>query len=165
MLSVAWTLTIAVLFYAAVPLLALAVRRAGPVTAERLAALVLAAWLASIAFTVAADLQGAIRTGLWLRGSFPAMWQMFCSGILLAIAPRLRAPSWRRWLIDFPASGWALPAAAALLAAAALIYSLAPLRFGLETYQLVADSARPLFAVGYGIVLALAIGAQPWFQR
>jgi len=53
---VAWTLTLEVLFYTSVPLLALALHRAGKVvTAERLAGLVLATWLASIAFTVGAS--------------------------------------------------------------------------------------------------------------
>jgi len=163
--SVAWTLTLEVLFYIAMPLLALAVRRAGNVTAERLAGLVLATWLASILATAGADLYEVGLTGTWLRGSFPTMWQMFCPDILLAIAPHLREPAWRRWLVDLPAGGRALPLAAACLLVAAILYARPPLRFGLNIGQLTVDGARPLFAIGYGLVLAKAVGARAWFEE
>lgn len=163
--SVAWTLTLEVLFYIAVPLLALALRRSGGISAERLAALILASWAASIAFTVLADLHEPDRTGLWLRGSLPAMWQMFCPGLLLAVAPHLTVPAWRRWLIELPASRRVVPVLVVALGAAALLGSVAPRRYGVEVYLLLTDSSRPLFALGFGIVLAAAISARPWFQR
>ena len=102
MLTVAWTLSIEVIFYIAVPLLALAVRRWRPqVTAEWLAAAVLASWAASIAFTVGADFLVAVTSieGPWSRSLFPAVWQMFCPGLLVAIGP---APD----LTRVAAGGW-----------------------------------------------------------
>jgi peptidoglycan/LPS O-acetylase OafA/YrhL len=164
--SVAWTLTVEVLFYIAAPLLALALRRARPaLSAEQLALLVLVSWAASSGFTAIGDLSGGGRTGLWLRGSFPAMWQMFCPGILIALAPYLEAGRWRRWLVHWPAARAAVPFTTGLLLVAALVLALAPLRYGVAVYQLVADASRPLFAVGFGVVIAAAVRAGPWFQR
>lgn len=161
--SAAWTLTLEVLFYVSVPLLAVAVGRGGrPVAAERLASLVLGSWVLSIAFTAVADLQGDGQTGLWLRGLLPGMWQMFCPGILLAIAPHLRAPAWRRWLVDFPQQWTAAVVAVFALAGAAILYADAPLRFGVVDYQLLYDASRPLFAIGYGLLIAAALRSAPW---
>jgi peptidoglycan/LPS O-acetylase OafA/YrhL len=163
----AWTLTLEVLFYAAVPLLALALRRLvrGSLSAERLAGIVLASWAASIAFAALADLPGDGKIGLWLRFLFPGMWQAFCPGILLAIAPRLSASRWRHWLVEFPATRAAAALAVTALLAAALLSSVAPLRFGIVPYQLLGDASRPLFSLGYGIAVAAALRAKPWTGR
>ena len=163
--SVAWTLTIEVLFYMAVPLLALALHRRGTRRPERLAAVILASFAASVAFTAVAGLADAGKTGIWLRTSFIAYWQLFCPGLLLALAPHLRSRAWRRWLVEFPASRAAPAVAAAMLVAGTLLFTLAPRGLGLETWQLVTDSSRPLFAAGFGIVLAWAIHARRWFAR
>lgn len=161
--SPAWTLTLEVLFYASVPLLALALRRfARRLTAERLAAIVLASWAASIAFAVLADLPGEGRVGLWLRFVFPGMWQAFCPGILLAIAPHLRERRWRRWLVEFPATSAARALMIAALVLAALLSAVAPLRFGIVPYQLLSDASRPLFSIAYGVAVAAALRAGPW---
>jgi peptidoglycan/LPS O-acetylase OafA/YrhL len=166
LLAPAWTLTLEVLFYASIPLLALAVRgcHRGGLSAERLAAIVLASWLASIAFAALADLPGDGQTGLWLRFLFPGMWQAFCPGILLAIAPHLGHGRWRRWLVEFPAKRVATAVAVAALAGAALLSSIAPLRFGIVPYQLLSDASRPLFSVGYGLIVAAALRARPWAE-
>ncbi len=159
----AWTLTLEVLFYISVPVLATAMRRLSrPLSPERLARLVILSWAVSIAFTVLADLQGDGQLGLWMRGSLPAMWQMFCPGILLAVAPYLRAGPLRRWLVELPARRGAMLVAAILLLAGALLAAAAPLRFGVTPYQLLVDASRPLFAVGYGLLVAAAIRARPW---
>jgi len=167
LLAPAWTLALEVLFYASVPVLAIAVRRfAGEaLSAERLAGLVAASWLASIGFAVIADFPGDGRIGLWLRFLFPGMWQAFCPGILLAIAPHLQAGRWRRWLVEFPASHAAPIVAIAALCAAALLSSIAPLRFGVVPYQLLSDASRPLFSIGYGLIVAAALRSRPWFER
>lgn len=163
LLTVAWTLTIEVLFYIAVPLLALGVRRwAGMVTAERLAGLVLGSWALSIALALVAGLAAGSSTGTWLRGSFPTFWQMFCPGILVAIAPYLRDRRWQRWLVELPARRGALGLAAALLAAAAVIAATATLNHGLTAYVTIVSVTRPMFALGYGLILAAAIRARPW---
>ncbi len=161
--SVAWTLTLEVLFYIAVPVMASLIATARrPIRAERLAALVLASWALSIVFCVLADLQRYGEIGLWLRGSFPAMWQMFCPGILLAIGPHLTDRRWRAWVVEFPRRPVALPLAVGALLVAATLFADAPLRFGINVYQLLFDFSRPLFAVGYGLLIAVAIRARPW---
>jgi peptidoglycan/LPS O-acetylase OafA/YrhL len=167
----AWTLTLEALFYAVLPLLAAAVagyarRRPGWLTAERLAALVLGSWLLSITFTAGADLLGDGQTGLWLRGSLPAMWQMFCPGLLLAIGPALGPGRLRRALIGLPARRGACAALAVIcLVPAAILGAAAPLRFGVVPYELLVDASRPGFAIGYGLLVALAIAAPPWPSR
>lgn len=162
----AWTLTLELLFYITVPVLAMAARgRKNAVPAERLACLVVASWIASIAFTAVADLQGDGQIGLWLRESMPAMWQMFCPGILLAIAPHLRGAVWRRWLVVLPQARLANAVVAVALVAGAALGAAAPLRFGVVAYQLLVDASRPLFAVGYGLLIAAAIRGRPWGRR
>ncbi len=159
--SVAWTLTLEVIFYVLVALLAVAIRTCWPrVSAAGLARAVLISWGLSLAFTVFADLQGDGRIGLWLRGSEPAMWQMFCPGLLLAIAPHLPAGRLRGVLVTLPARRglWPLIALAAIVPGA-LLGAAAPLSDGIPVYQLLVDASRPLFAVGYGLVLAAAIAA------
>jgi peptidoglycan/LPS O-acetylase OafA/YrhL len=156
-----------VLFYIAVPLLALAIRarRRAP-SATWLARAVLVSWGLSIAFTVVADLQGDGVIGLWLRGSLPAMWQMFCPGLLLAIAPHLPPGRLRALLVALPARPRVWPAVAlTAIVPAALLGAAAPLRFGIPVYQLLVDASRPLFALGYGLVLAAAIAADPARSR
>jgi peptidoglycan/LPS O-acetylase OafA/YrhL len=165
--SVSWTLTLEVLFYVSVPLIAagLARRYGGRVSPERLALLVVLSWIASIGFNFAADFVHNFKYLLWLRVVFPAQWQMFCPGILLAIAPYLSSPKWRRWLVELPASraGWGLMGAT--LIAGALLNAIAPLRFGLTVYVLLTDASRPLLAVGFGLVLAAALRARPVRSR
>jgi len=163
---VAWTLTLEVLFYASVPLLAALLGRLAPgISAERLAAIVAASWALSIAFTAVADLQGDGTIGLWLRGLEPAMWQMFCPGILIAIAPHLRPGRWRRWLAAWAGSGRSLLVAAAALLIAWVLSADAPLRFGIVAYQLLTDASRPLFAIGFGLLVAAAVRARAWGRR
>jgi peptidoglycan/LPS O-acetylase OafA/YrhL len=164
---VAWTLTLEALFYALVPLLATAIRRRHPMaSAAWLARAVLTSWALSIAFTVIADLQGDGVIGLWLRGSIATMWQMFCPGVLLAIAPHLPEGRLRRWLTA-PATRrptwWA--GVSGVLLVAAVLAAAAPLRFGIPAYQLIVDGCRPLFAAGYGLLLAAAIAAENWRSR
>ncbi len=160
----AWTLSLEVLFYIAVPVVAwlLSRRARRPWSAERLSSLVILSFLASALFTVIADLQGDGQIGLWLRGSLPAMWLMFCPGILLAIAPHLTSPWWRRWVVDFPATRWAAGVVLLSVVAGAMLGADAPLRFGIVPYQLLVDASHPLFAIGYGLIVAAALRARPW---
>jgi peptidoglycan/LPS O-acetylase OafA/YrhL len=165
--SVAWTLTLEVLFYVALPVLALAIRAWHPSSpATWLARAVLVSWALSIAFTAIADLQGDGQTGLWLRGSLPAMWQMFCPGLLIAIGPHLPRGRLRGLLVTLPRRPRVWPAVAlAAIVPGALLGAAAPLRFGIPVYQLLVDASRPLFAIGYGLVLAAAIAAPPGRRR
>lgn len=164
--SVAWTLTVEILFYIALPIAAFAIRkRWASITPERLATLILISWVASIGFTVVAGLQEPGTTSAWLRQSVLSMWQMFCPGLLLAVAPHLRAPTWRRWVVEFPGTGAALIAAAGLAILGAFLSTYPPDRFGLTVTQLVVDAGRPMFAIAYGILIAAAILARPRFQQ
>jgi peptidoglycan/LPS O-acetylase OafA/YrhL len=162
----AWTLTLEALFYAVLPLLAWAIhtRHRAP-TALWLARALLLSWVLSIAFTVFADLQGDGQIGLWLRGSLPAMWQMFCPGLLLALAPHLPPGRWRRATVELPGRWPVWLCAVVILIPAAVLGAAAPLRFGVVVYQLLVDASRPLFAIGYGLVVAAAIVRRPWGGR
>jgi peptidoglycan/LPS O-acetylase OafA/YrhL len=165
LLTVAWTLTIEVLFYVAVPLLAVAVATwLGRPTAERLALWVCLTWIASIGLTLVADMGGGSSTATWLRGLFPMQWQMFCPGILIAIAPHLTGSSWRRWIVNLPRRRGAMIVALGLIIVAAIVSSTAPLSHGLVLYVAVVDITRPLYAVGYGLILAAAIRSRPWSE-
>jgi peptidoglycan/LPS O-acetylase OafA/YrhL len=164
--SVAWTLSLEVLFYAAVPLVAFAIYRRRPrISAEQLALLVLVSWAASFALAVAADFYGNNAVGLWLRSTFPTMWQMFCPGILIAVAPHIRAPGWRRWLVELPSRRVALAGALAAVVIGNLLITRPPGRFGVTVATLVTDGSRPLFAIGFGVLIAAAVRARPLFQR
>ena len=156
----AWTLTLEALFYALLPALAYALAararrpRSRPLTSERLAGLILGSWALSVAFTALADLLGDGQVGLWLRGSLPAMWQMFCPGLLLAVAPHLRAGRLRHVLVELPGRrGRCAALALVALCPAAVLGAAAPLRFGVVAYQLLVDVSRPLFAIGYGLIV------------
>jgi peptidoglycan/LPS O-acetylase OafA/YrhL/SAM-dependent methyltransferase len=165
--SVAWTLTIEVLFYVCMPALAALIRGRRPrPTAGWLARAVLISWGLSIAFTLFADLLGDGRTGLWLRGSLPAMWQMFCPGLLLVLAPHLPSARMRRWLTapEPHRPAW-LGVVGGTLVAGALLGAAAPLGLGVVAYQIMVDASRPLFAVGYGLIVAATIAARPWQAR
>ena len=86
------------------------------------------------------------------------MWQMFCPGLMLALVPQL-APGRVREALVRPQprrAVWWLPVSLSLTGGAVLAAT-APLRFGIDIYQLLVDAARPLFAVGYGLIVAAAI--------
>jgi peptidoglycan/LPS O-acetylase OafA/YrhL/SAM-dependent methyltransferase len=163
--STAWTLTVEVVFYTVLPLLALGLRRVRRLTPEWIAAAVLLSWLASIAFTIAADLSGDGSTSLWLRDSFFSMWQAFCPGILLALAPHLRSQRWRRRLLELPTRPPAMAAVAVLTVVGVLVSALAPLRFGVDVYQLLVDLTRVVFSIAYGMIIAAGLSARPWSRH
>jgi len=94
------------------------------------------------------------------------MWQMFCPGLMLALVPQL-APGRVREALVRPQprrAVWWLPVSLSLTGGAVLAAT-APLRFGIDIYQLLVDAARPLFAVGYGLIVAAAIAGRPWRRR
>jgi peptidoglycan/LPS O-acetylase OafA/YrhL len=167
-IAVAWTLTLEVLFYATVPILAHAVRalRPGPIPAPTLASWVVASWVVSGAFLVGGSLVTGTN-GVWLRQLLPAMWGMFCPGLLLVLSGMpLDGSRWRYWLQDVPANrnmAWAI-AVAALLGGAVLA-SIATLEWGERTASLVYSSSRPLFALGFGFVVFRALRAPAWHER
>lgn len=152
-----WTLTLEVLFYAAVPLLALAVRRLRPgsVSPRALTAGVLAMWAASIVFVAAVPSLTTGSTQLFLRILFPSMLSMFCPGILVAIAVHSarngEGPRWFHAIAEHRRVS--LAAVAVLAVGGALGATVVPLR--------VYDFSRQLFALASGIVLVLALTRGP----
>jgi peptidoglycan/LPS O-acetylase OafA/YrhL len=168
-LSVAWTLTVEVLFYAAVPVVAAAVRwrwGARPVAAGWLVGAVLVTWAASILWTALGAFADDETISVWLRQVFPSMWGSFCPGILLAVMTstlRTEQPSLLRRLddlLDAPRRATLVAAGVGLVAAGLNAYAidLSHLSSSLVVY----DLARPLFAVTYGIVVGLAMRAPAW---
>lgn len=167
-IAVAWTLTLEVLFYAAVPVVAHAIRarHPGPIPAPTLATWVVGSWLVSGAFLLA----GAFVTGTngaWLRQLLPAMWGMFCPGLLLVLAAMpLDGSRWRFWLQELPTNrGAAWSLAAVALLGGAVLSSVATLEWGERTASLVYSSSRPLFALGFGLVVFRALRAPAWHER
>lgn len=90
-INVTWTLSLEILFYAAVPILAwvvLKLRRGRPVPPPVLARWILWSAALSIAWMLAGGFvsPGMTRVGLYARMLFPAMWSAFCPGLLIAVA-------------------------------------------------------------------------------
>lgn len=149
-----WTLTLEVLFYAAVPLAALAARRlrSGPISADVLSAAVVLAWLASVAFVAGVPTVASGDRQLWLRILFPSMLSMFCPGILVAIA--VHAPERPRWFV------WIVThrrAALGLVLAFAVVGAVGATAVPIRLY----DASRQLFALASGIGIVLALTRAP----
>lgn len=158
--SVAWTLTVEVLFYMLVPLVALWIRRraGGPVAPGHLARMIMILWVSSIVWTALFAPVDPYDTGLWLRGLFPSMLCMFCPGILLAVAEHpLGRTRWHRLLVEWPNASGA-PLLAAGLIVMGMIGTSAPISdHSLVGFLWTADFSRQFYAVGYGIFVAQAL--------
>jgi peptidoglycan/LPS O-acetylase OafA/YrhL len=168
--SVAWTLTIEVLFYITVPFVALLIRRRwgrGPIAPTRLVRAIAITWVVSIVWTSLGAFVDDDTMSLWLRQVFPSMWGSFCSGLLLAVLVSSRDVGLPRSLarldalLDDRQRALTIAAAIWLLAAwwgsagVRLFDSLAP---GLVVY----DLSRPLFAISYGVVVGVVMRSEPW---
>ena len=164
--SVAWTLSIEILFYLAVPVLAVAIRaRYKRVSPEWLAGAILVSWVASALFATVLGLAFEGKEAVWGRVVFPSTWQMFCPGLLVALAPHLTAPGWRRWLVDFPRRRAATILMVVLLVVAAVLSPTVPLRYGVHAFALAINLLRIPWAIGLGLLLALAMRARPVRDR
>ena len=88
-INVAWTLSLEVLFYVAVPVLTALLARwsRGVVSAERLARLIVLSAGASVALLLACGLLAGSRpeASLYGRLSIVGMWSAFCPGLLAAV--------------------------------------------------------------------------------
>ena len=171
-LPVAWTLTIEVLFYLLVPVAAMLLRRClgWRIRPAHLATIVATVFVLSTAWTFAAGRVPSTERRTWLQLVLPGVLAMFCPGILLAIGEHaLDGSRWRYWLQSFPRRGVAgVVAVAALLGAIGLHdggISDAQVYAGLRPYHL----SRPLYALGYGLLLAWALRAPGpttrWWDR
>jgi peptidoglycan/LPS O-acetylase OafA/YrhL len=152
-----WTLTLEVLFYAAVPLLALGVRRLrpGPVSPRALTIGVLVLWAGSVVFVAAVPSVTTGSTQLWLRILFPSMFSMFCPGLLVAIAVHsARHGAGPRWFDAIAEHRLLSLLAVGVLAVAGAVGATAG---SLRAY----DASRQMFALASGIVLVLALTRAP----
>lgn len=166
-IPVSWTLTLEVLFYAAVPAGAFLVRsfsRGDHVGPDRLVAWLLTGWIVAATYLAVVPLliQDPTRQ-LWMRGSFPAMAGMFVPGVLLAVATESEAGSrtaraWA-WLRGHPSllTGGAL-AGCALGAVLASVDITADATSRLALW----DLSRHAYAVGYGSLIARLAIAPTW---
>ncbi len=155
--NVSWTLSLEILFYAFVPLVAIAIRRIrrGSVPPAALFAGVIVLWALSAGWSATAAFIEINETSVWLRAVFPAMLSMFCPGIALAIA-EYAARTDKRWaaaLATVRRPALAAPAVVVLLAAAAVAGTVVD---PLVVYEV----SRQLFALAFGIVAAVAAGYQ-----
>lgn len=152
-----WTLTLEVLFYATVPVVAWLARRRWPrpVSFRALSVGVLAAWASSIVFVAVVPSLVTGEHQLWLRILFPSMLSMFCPGVLVAIAVQASrsgaAPRWLTLIAQHRRSS--LVAVVVLAVGGALGATVVPIRLY--------DASRQLFAVASGIALVLAITRPP----
>jgi peptidoglycan/LPS O-acetylase OafA/YrhL len=157
-LSVAWTLTLELLFYWALPAAAAVVRRVRVrPTADGLSAAVLGTWIASIAWTAGADLLlSGDRASLYARQLFPSMAAMFCPGILLAIG--LHAPASSRigrtirWIGGHRRRCLVLGSGLVVVGCCAAFIEVGS---SLRVYLLLYDAARIPLAVGFGLIVAV----------
>lgn len=156
---VAWTLGIEALFYAFVPLAALAVRRLGargPLRPGALVAGIVALWALSVAWAAWAAAAfpgqgiGAAENADVFRLSLPALLSAFCPGLLLAVAERSR-PSRYAALARRPRAAVALAVPFALGGMVG---------FSAES-SVVFDLSHQLWSVAAGLVVLAALEATP----
>jgi peptidoglycan/LPS O-acetylase OafA/YrhL len=155
--NVSWTLSLEILFYAAVPIVALVVRRATHrvVNVRTMVTAVCAIWIASVAWSLAAALMIVSETSVWLRAVLPSMLSMFCPGILFAIAEHAARTDerWGRRIAWVSQPAVAVPAVTLSIVVGALATTVTE---PLIVYEL----ARQSFAVGFGILI-VAVARHP----
>ncbi|CAA9482029.1 MAG: hypothetical protein AVDCRST_MAG85-732 [uncultured Solirubrobacteraceae bacterium] len=156
---VAWTLGIEALFYAFVPLGALAVRRARgprPIDASSLMAGIGVLWGLSIAWSVWAaraypgEGVAAVENADAFRLSLPALLSAFCPGLLLIVAERAR-PRRYAWLAARP--GVAVALAVPFAVGGMLLFA--------ASSSVVFDLSHQLWSVAAGLVVLAALESPP----
>jgi peptidoglycan/LPS O-acetylase OafA/YrhL len=153
-ITVWWTLSIEIGFYLLLPIVAWLVLRWRPkgVTPRQLAVGVLAVWVLSAAWAVAASTLHQTETGLWLRQVFPAVVGAFCPGILLAVSEHgdLLPRGWQARADAFLRRAWCvLPVALFLLVCGA--YGTTSDHIPLLTFSI------QFYSLGYGLIVAWAM--------
>lgn len=167
-INVTWTLTLEVLFYAAVPVLAaLAARRhRGPIPAGTLARWIAWSGVASVAWMLVAGALPASmpRASLYLRMSLPSMWSAFCPGLLLAVA--LAAPAEERAgsavlrAVDRLRAGGRTSATVGFTAAGLAVASFfSQPSWGRTAYLTTYDLGRVCWSVTFGVLVIRAVQA------
>jgi peptidoglycan/LPS O-acetylase OafA/YrhL len=163
---VAWTLTLELLFYISVPVLATAIRRiAGPrpISPSGLATGVAVTWAISYGASIVAAVLPPSTKGQWLRASFPMMWSFFCPGILLAIGPRTaRNSRWHRVLVDISSSNAGTGVAFALMVMATFVHSTLSVSSSNFRSTVTFNVVQQLFVLAYALIVGRAIAAAPW---
>lgn len=152
-----WTLSIEMLFYVLVPVMASAARRLhkGAIRPRTFATGIASVWAGSILWTLAADRVHDPRYGLWLRILIPSMLSMFAPGVLVSVAVATwkltgRPPRTVEWLVKRRLVSLSL--AIALAAVGAL--------GGTTTNVTLYDFSRQAFALASGLIVLLTISAR-----
>lgn len=165
-IGVSWTLTLELLFYAVVPVLALVLSRCWrrPLRASSLANAVLGTAVASVAWMLAAPLVGTGDDGLYLRMLLPSMWSAFCPGILIALLlvadpEELRSSATLRALDRLrmdQRQAWSVGGVAFAVAFAS---AFAQPDWGTIAYLWVFDLGRVAWSIGFGVLVLRAVHA------
>jgi peptidoglycan/LPS O-acetylase OafA/YrhL len=167
-ISVTWTLTLEVLFYAAVPLLAglILARHRGPVPAATLARWIVLSALASIAWMLGAGAlpSSLARTSLFARQLLPSMWSAFCPGLLIALAhlaspDDLVASPILRTVHRLRSHAPSAMAVAFGFAALGFLTFFAQPRWGTTAYLWTYDLGRVCWSVAFAVLVLRAVDA------
>jgi peptidoglycan/LPS O-acetylase OafA/YrhL len=151
--NVSWSLSLEILFYALVPVVAFLIRRrtgSRPVAPGNLAMGVLIVWGLSFGWDAWAALMPITRTTIWLRMLLPSMLSMFCPGILLAVIEHA-ARTDARWARRLSA----VRNAKRVLPLAAVLFGLAVIAEPTVDPLIVHELARQAFAICFGLVVAV----------
>ena len=165
-LGVTWTLSLEVLFYAAIPVLFLLIRRRSPrpVPPPAMARWIVWSAVASMAWMLAGGALGDVAPAASLYGRLllPAMWSAFCPGLLIAVldvatpddiarspilrvAHRLRTDTRHARIVG---------TAAALTG---FLSGYAQVEWGTTTYLWAVDLGRVAWSIAFGVLILRAI--------
>lgn len=158
-IGAAWTLSIEVLFYLSIPVLAGLVRVATgrrPLDPEMLARLCIGLGLVSLAWMGMGEFVGGTNTtiSLYMRVLLPGMWWAFVPGLLLILERLADSPGpilslVRRLRTDPALVGRAL----AVLAPFAVAGLFAQDEWGMRTFLFAHDATRLVWTLGFAVVV------------
>jgi len=154
LLFTAWTLSVEVIFYLAVPAVASVIRRLhkGPIRVRHFGLGIASLWLLSIMWTALADKLPSVEYSLWLRIVFPGVFAMFCPGILVSLA----VTSWHAAGRPPRPLEWVMAHRAATLVGAAVL-ALSGAMLATRHSLLIYDAGRMFFALASGLVVSIAV--------
>lgn len=166
-IGVTWTLSLEVLFYIAVPVLAAAISlvcRRRPVTPARMARWIVGSAVLSMMWMYTAGYlsQASASGSLWLRLSLPSMWSAFCPGLLVAVLHVSTAEDRERSIILRALQRLRTDTTAALTVGGAaftlaFLSGYAQVEWGTTTYLWLFDTGRVLWTIVFGIVVLRAV--------
>ena len=172
-IGVTWTLSLEILFYGAIPVLAFGLARAWrrPLTAATLARLIVWSGAASVAWMFAGGALGSSPDlSLYVRMLFPSMWSAFCPGLLIAVLEVATPEDFRSSatlrLLQHVRTDVRFASVVGIAAAAVGVAStLAQTEWGAAPYLWVTDLGRLAWTVAFGVLILRAIDAHHLVAR